>query len=132
MQYIGKLNINLIGKYKNEIKTNEVVLTDERLKEHILVYHKKDYEEFHLFLKEIIENPDYIIEDNKHIDTLIFLKELQKLEKKCRIVVKLALGKEEGHPKNSIITMMKQNNRTWEQTIRNRGKILWQKLDKKE
>lgn len=132
MQYIGKLNINLIGKYKNEIKTNEVVLTDERLKEHILVYHKKDYEEFHLFLKEIIENPDYIIEDNKHIDTLIFLKELQKLEKKCRIVVKLALGKEEEHPKNSIITMMKQNNRTWEQTIRNRGKILWQKLDKKE
>ena len=31
LQYIGNLDIEKIGKYKNKISTTEVILTDERM-----------------------------------------------------------------------------------------------------
>ena len=66
MQYIGKLDINKLGIYKKKIITDEVILTNERLYEHILVYHKSDYELFKIHLKNIIDKPDYIIEDKQN------------------------------------------------------------------
>lgn len=132
MQSIGKLNKYAIGEYKDIIQTDEVILTNERLYQHILIYHKQDYEQFNMYIKEIISNPDYVIEDNKHKDTLIFLKEIKTLGKRCRIVIKLATKDNKEHPKNSIITLMGQNNRTWNQTIKNKGKIISQNIDKDE
>lgn len=49
----------------------------------------------------------------------------EDIGKNGRVVIKLALGQDEEHNKNSIITMMKLNKRTWNQTIKNRGKIIW-------
>ena len=34
--------------------------------------------------------------------------------------------------KNSIITLMRQRDKSWEQTLKNRGKIIYKKLDKSE
>ena len=132
MQYIGKLDIEKLGKYNEKLVTDEVVLTDERLYNHILIYHKKKYEQLKKYIKDIIQEPDYIIEDNRHADTMIYLKQIQEITKKGRVVIKLALGYDKEHCKNSIITLMKLNDRTWEQTIKNRGKIVWKKLDKNE
>lgn len=125
MQYIAKLNKNKLGKYKNELITEEVVLTNERLYQHILIYHKKEYKQLKPYLKDIIEKPDFILEDNRHEATLIFLKQIKEIGKNSRVVIKLALGKDEEHSKNSIITLMKLNERTWGQTIKNRGEIIW-------
>ena len=130
MRYIGKLDIDKLGIYRNKLITAEVIMTNERLYQHILIHHKSEYEQLEKYIKDIIENPDYIIEDNRHSDTMIYLKQISNL--KGRIIIKLALGQDEEHNKNSIITIMKLNSRTWKQTIRNRGKIIWQKLDKTE
>lgn len=130
MHYIGKLDIDKLGIYRNKLITAEVIMTNERLYQHILIHHKSEYEQLEKYIKDIIENPDYIIEDNRHSDTMIYLKQISNL--KGRIIIKLALGQDEEHNKNSIITIMKLNGRTWKQTIRNRGKIIWQKLDKTE
>jgi len=56
---------------------------------------------------------------------MIYLKQMPDIEKNGRVVIKLALGQDKEHSKNSIITMMKLNNRTWKQTLKNRGKIIW-------
>ena len=136
MQYITKLDRNKLEKYKKRLITEEVILTDERLYEHILLFHENEYKELRPYLKSIIDNPDYIIEDNRHEDTMIYLKQVKNIEKNGRVVIKLALGQDKDHNKNSIITMMKLNNRTWKQTLKNRGKIIWKnknkKLDKNE
>lgn len=136
MQYITKLDRNKLEKYKKRLITEEVILTDERLYEHILLFHENEYKELRPYLKSIIDNPDYIIEDNRHEDTMIYLKQIKNIEKNGRVVIKLALGQDKEHNKNSIITMMKLNNRTWNQTLKNRGKIIWKnknkKLDKNE
>lgn len=136
MQYITKLDRNKLEKYKKRLITEEVILTDERLYEHILLFHENEYKELRPYLKSIIDNPDYIIEDNRHEETMIYLKQAKNIEKNGRVVIKLALGQDKEHNKNSIITMMKLNNRTWKQTLKNRGKIIWKnknkKLDKNE
>ncbi len=94
-------------------------------------YHEKEYKELRPYIKSIIKDPDYIIDDNRHEDTMIYLKEIANIEKNGRVVIKLALGKDKEHSKNSIITLMKLNKRTWNQTINNRGKIIWKKSRQK-
>ena len=127
MQYITNLDKKKLGIYEKQIITEEVILTDERLYEHILLFHEEEYKQLRRYIKSIIEDPDYIVEDNRHEDTMIYLKQIEKISKNGRVVIKLALGKDEEHSKNSIITLMKLNKRTWNQTIRNRGKIIWKK-----
>lgn len=56
---------------------------------------------------------------------LYFLKEINEISKYGRIVLKLALGKNAVYDKNSIITLMRLNKRTWNQTINNRGDIIF-------
>ena len=124
MQYITNLDKKKLGIYEKQIITEEVILTDERLYEHILLFHEEEYKQLRRYIKSIIEDTDYIVEDNKHEDTMIYLKQIEEISKNGRVVIKLALGKDEEHSKNSIITLMKLNKRTWNQTIRNRGKII--------
>ncbi len=125
MQYITNLDRKKLGLYENKLITEEVILTDERLYEHILLFHREEYKQLRPYIKSIIENPDYIVEDNRHKDTMIYLKEIENIGKNGRVVIKLALGNDKEHGKNSIITLMKLNRRTWNQTIKNRGKIIW-------
>ncbi len=127
MQYITNLDKKKLGIYEKQIITEEVILTDERLYEHILLFHEEEYKQLRRYIKSIIEDPDYIVEDNRHEDTMIYLKQIEEISKNGRVVIKLALGKDEEHSKNSIITLMKLNKRTWNQTIRYRGKIIWKK-----
>ena len=131
MQYITKLDKKKLGEYEKRVITEDVILTDERLYEHILLFHEEEYKQLRPYIKNIIEDPDYIVEDNRHEDTMIYLKEIDAICKNGRVVIKLALGKDDEHNKNSIITLMKQNKRTWNQTIRNRGKIIWKKTRQK-
>lgn len=125
MQYITNLDRKKLGLYENKLITEEVILTDERLYEHILLFHREEYKQLRPYIKSIIENPDYIVEDNRHKDTMIYLKEIENIGKNGRVVIKLALGNDKEHGKDSIITLMKLNRRTWNQTIKNRGKIIW-------
>lgn len=131
MQYITNLDKKKLGIYEKEIITEEVILTDERLYGHILLFHEEEYKQLRPYIKDIIENPDYIVEDNRHEDTMIYLKEITEIDKNGRVVIKLALGKDKEYNKNSIITLMKLNKRTWNQTIKNRGKIIWKNKNKK-
>ena len=132
LQYITNLDRKKLGEYEKKLVTEEVILTDERLYEHILLFHEEEYKQLRPYIKSIIENPDYIVEDNRHEDTMIYLKQIPDIVKNRRVVIKLALGQDEKHSKNSIITMMKLNKRTWNQTIRNRGKIIWKNKNPKK
>lgn len=132
MQYIGQLDKNKLGKYKNIILTSKVILTDERLYEHILVKHKDEYEQLKFYIKDIIENPDIILDDNRNKNTIILLKKIKVINKIGRVVIKIAVAQDKKHSKNSIITLMKLNDRTLEQTLKNRGKIIFKNIDKNE
>ena len=125
---IGKIDINKLGDYANKVITDEVVLTNERLYNHVLILHKDEYAKLEKYIKEIIENPDFIIEDNKNKDTIILMKHIDEINRNGRIVIKLAVANDEKHPKNSIITLMELNDRTWKQTLKNRGNVIFEKI----
>ncbi len=130
VQYIGKLDKNKIGEYKDKIVTDEVIITDERI-EHIKEHHPEDYEKYGKYINEIIKNPDFVLEDTKNIDTILFMKTIIEENKNIQIVVKLNTNKEKANKQNSIITMWKIKDKTYRQFIRNK-RNLWKKLDNNE
>lgn len=130
MQYIGKIDINKLGEYKAKIITNDVIITEERIK-HIKEHHPGDYEQYSKYISKIIHNPDYILEDNKNLDTILYMKTIRENGKNIQIVVRLNTNKKEIKKKNSILTLWKIKDKTYKQLLRNR-KIIWKMLDKDE
>ena len=59
MQYIGNLDKEKLGNYKNKIITEKVIMTNERI-EHIQKRHPGDYEKYINYVPDIIKDPDYI------------------------------------------------------------------------
>ena len=108
-KYIGKIKVDNFKNSNIKLLTDEVILTNERLNCHILKYHLNEYKEIEVYLTECIEEPDYILIDNSHKDTLIFLKDIKEINK------------------NSIITLMRQRDKSWEQTLKNRGTVIFDK-----
>ena len=45
MQYITKLDKKKLGEYEKRVITEDVILTDERLYEHILLFHEDEYKQ---------------------------------------------------------------------------------------
>lgn len=101
MHYIGKIDINKLGKYKYIVVTDDVILTDER-KLHIYQDHAKDYETIIKNIDRVVLNPIEILEDRKNKDTLFFIGNLK--ENKLNVIVKLNTTNNKDHPQNSVMT----------------------------
>ena len=128
MQYIGQLDKNKLGKYKDKIKTFDVIITSERI-EHINKRHPGDYEKYIIYLSNCIKNPDYILEDKDNKDTIIILKRIEN--KRIHIVIKLQTNNRDFNKYNSIITYWQIRERSYKSTIKN-NKIIYENLDKYE
>lgn len=130
VQYIGKLDKEKLGKYKEKIITDKVILTNERI-EHTEKRHPGDYEKYINYLPKIIKNPDYILEDKDNIDTILMLSEIKEEEKNIQVVVRLQTNQKEKDKYNSILTFWHIRERNYKSAIKN-NKIIYQKLDKNE
>lgn len=62
MHYIGKIDIEIYKCVTEDIQTDEVIITDERIL-HIKDRHPNDFERYCGYMREIVEEPDYIHED---------------------------------------------------------------------
>lgn len=83
---IGKIDIRKYARLFNKsIITNEVIITYKQI-EHINEERIGIFEKYKNKLKEVIENPDYIIEDTKHKETGLVIK---KYNKNVVVVLKL-------------------------------------------
>lgn len=128
----GEIQVHLVGKINKEIykcitveiATDEVIITNERIK-HIQERHPDDYERYYRYLKEIVEHPQYIIETNRPYTALI-LKEFLERREQFKTVVRLTTSHDNPDFKNSVITFMKINEKEWSRLIRNK-KILYKK-----
>lgn len=130
LQYIGKLDKEKLGEYKDKIITNKVIMTNERI-EHTQKRHPGDYEKYIEHIPDIIKDPDYILEDKDNKDTILALKTIKEKGKNIQVVVKLQTSKEEKNKSNSILTFWHIRDRNYKSTIRN-NKIIYKKLDKNE
>ena len=77
MHYIGKIDLSIYKCISEDIISDEVVITDTQIV-HIQDHHPNDYEQFNSYFKEIIKNPDFILEANKPNTALILKKFILK------------------------------------------------------
>lgn len=121
---IGKLDKELYKCVAKDIATDEVIITDERIK-HIKQRHPNDYERYMKYIPEIINSPDYIIEANK-ANTAVVLKEVIEKGEKFKLVLRLKVEQDPVDYKNSIITFWKIGETSWKKTLKNKA-ILYKK-----
>lgn len=117
-----KIGVIDVIKYKcvtEDIKTDEVIITEKQI-QHIKSRHPNDYERFSKYFKEIVENPDYIIEANKP-NTALILKEIKIEQEKFKTVLRLITVNENIEYKNSIITFMKIDDKEWNRLLKNKN-----------
>ena len=124
MHYVGKINKDIYKCVTEDIVTDEVIITDERI-QHIKDRHPSDFEEFVDYIKYAIENPDYIVEANKP-NTAVVLKTIEDVDKKIMLIVKIKSPSEPKDYKNSVISLWEIGDTTWRKMIKNK-KILYKK-----
>lgn len=132
MQYIGKIDIEKLGKYKDKIITNDVIITEERLN-HIKEHHKDLSSKETGYLKNVLNDPDYVFLDRKNEDTVLLVKEIKENWQNYRMVLKLSTNTKHVNYniQNSIISFWHIGEKKLNQYIRNE-EILYKKLDKEE
>ncbi|MGN1422985.1 MAG: PBECR2 nuclease fold domain-containing protein, partial [Oscillospiraceae bacterium] len=113
--YIGKIDINIYKCVSEDIVTDEVIITDNQIS-HIKERHPTVYENFGCNFSEIIGKPDYILEANKP-NTAIILKRLKADNGFIKTVLRLITSKDNPLFKNSIITFMRIDEKSWNRCV---------------
>ncbi len=73
--YLGKLNTQSLENEFGKLRTNDIIITDERI-EHIKLRHPQDYNLFEIYGTSTVLNPDLIIKDEKNKNTIFMVKNL--------------------------------------------------------
>ncbi len=105
VQFVGKIDRELYRCVSEDITTDEVIITDERV-QHIKDRHPGDYERYFKYMTEIVGNPDYILEANKP-DSALLLKRFQENEKNYKLIMRLKTSHDPEGFKNSVISFQK-------------------------
>ena len=124
MHIICKINKNIYKCVTEDITTEEVIITDNQIN-HIKNRHPNDYENFSSYFSDILSDPDFILEANKP-NTAFILKQITENDLTVQLILRLQTSQDPKGYKNSIITFLKIDIKTWNKYLRNK-KILYRK-----
>ena len=119
---ICKIDREIYKAVSPVIRTDEVVITDERI-QHIKERHPNDFEKYEKYIADILQNPQYIIED-KAPNTAVILNEYIDKGNRFRLILRLSTPQDPPNYKNSIITFLEIGERKFNKYLRNK-KILY-------
>lgn len=119
MYFVGKLNREIFRCISEDICTDEVIITEERI-HHVNERHPDEHEKIKKYLKEAVENPDYIIAD-KHPNTGLIIKEIKTEDTYIQLVLRVCTSKDEIEFKNSIISLWEISERRLQNYLRNKS-----------
>lgn len=118
MRLIGKIDIEIYKCIDNDITTDEVIITDERLR-HIRERHPGDYESIEQYLQKALMQPDYILKD-KLSGTGLVLKSVNEGGLRFQIVLRVHTSKDLPGFKNSVLSVWKIGVGRWKSYLKNR------------
>ena len=113
---VGNLDIEKYRVVTDKIRTDEVIITDERI-QHIKDRHPNDFERYAQYITRIVEHPDYILEANKP-NTAFLLKECLEDGERFQLIVRLAVEGDAPGYKNSVITFLKVEEKRYRRYLR--------------
>ena len=121
--FIGRIDLDIYKCITEDIVTDEVVITNNQI-EHIKERHEDVLETILENMKEIIENPDYIIEDRRE-NTGLIVKKIESSDN-IQMVLRICTSKAPKGYKNSIISSWKISEKRLQNYLRNK-RILYKK-----
>lgn len=124
VQTVGHIDIEKYRCITDDITTDEVIITPERI-QHVKDRHPGDFERYFEYIKEIIENPDYIIVANKPYSALV-LKNIEDSGKNYKLILRLKTSTDPNGYKNSVISFQKVEDRRYTRYI-NSDKVLYKR-----
>lgn len=116
MYNLGVLNWAIYDCITAEHITDEVIITEEQLL-HIRERHPEAYEDVKRYVKDILDDPDYIFRD-KHPNTGLIIKKIE--EENSLLVLKVTTADDKKEYKNSIITSWKITEKRLNNYLRNK------------
>lgn len=122
---IGRIDTKIYRVVSSNIKTSEVIITDERI-QHIQEHHPNDFERYSQYISHMLLFPQYILEDDVP-DTAVVLQEFTEAGEHFRLILKLAVTESEAGKKNSVITFLKISEKKFRKYLRNK-KILYKSV----
>ena len=118
---LGKLNLEIYSCITTDFITDEVIITEEQLS-HIREKHPEAYQDTLLYVKDVLDDPDYIFEDKKE-NSGIVVKKIINEEEHSLLVIKIITSKDNKDYKNSVITGWKITEKRLNNYIRNKNII---------
>ena len=118
---LGKLNFEIYSCITTDFITDEVIITEEQLS-HIREKHPEAYQDTLLYVKDVLDDPDYIFKDKKE-NSGIVVKKIINEEEHSLLVIKIITSKDNKDYKNSVITGWKITEKRLNNYIRNKNII---------
>lgn len=119
MEKVADLSREKCGGIVENIRSTAVYLIENQ-KEHIIKRRGQEfYDQYRPFFKEIVEDPDYMFKDKVHENTIILSKTISCKGKSINLVIRLAVEGDEIGLENSIITAIIENDKRYQQRLRN-------------
>ena len=118
---LGKLNLEIYSCITTDFITDEVIITEEQLS-HIREKHPEAYQDTLLYVKDVLDDPDYIFKDKKE-NSGIVVKKIINEEEHSLLVIKIINSKDNKDYKNSVITGWKITEKRLNKYIRNKNII---------
>lgn len=120
---LGKLNTQPLGSEFGKLKTDELIITNERI-EHIKIRHPEDFELFEQYSLLVVNEPEFVIKDEKNKNTVFITKKLENTN--LNLVVKIILETDEDDLKNSVMTFYRIRDKNLKKLI-NKNRTLYKK-----
>lgn len=122
---VGHIDIKKYRCIAKDITTDEVIITPERV-QHIKDRHPGDYEKIESYMEYALNEPDYILKDEKNDNTGIVLKLVDDGENRFQIVLRVHTSADVAGFKNSIISAWNISETRWRNYVNNK-KVLYKR-----
>ena len=102
LSIVGKLHIFLLKTEFEKFKNEDVIITQKQIEHIQFGNHSSDFEYCEKYSTEVISNPDMILRDLNHKDTIMTVKKIENTN--LNIIIALSIADEKNIYQNSVIT----------------------------
>lgn len=117
--HLGKLNWEIYKCITNDHVTDDVIVTEEQLL-HIREKHPEAYQDMLHYVKDILDNPDYILRDKRPNSGLVVGNIQRETESGTLLVLRISTPDDKDGYKNSILTGWKITEKRLGNYLRNK------------
>ena len=123
--FVGKIDKEIYRCITEDIVTDEVVITEKQV-QHVKERHPEAYNIVMSSFDEILKAPDFIIRDDKHVNTGLVIKQLKIETGNLQMVLRIATKDDDPTYRNSIISCWEISKKRLENYLKNK-EILYKK-----